>query len=673
MAGRRKRPVEVVEVDDFDLVPVRSSSPQQAKKVRFGDGSNDKDVVEIVEVKEKKLPAHIAESIEQIILNNDDWSHQQVRSAVLAFCRQNPTIYSVDHIAGGALGLLFDGFAMNTACSSSSSSSNSANAIDVEDEVEMVSISPATHVLAVLPDADLSEVEALLAKLVNNVEHVVQHMMEHGYKKAAPKSSSSSSKDPVKPALDFSSNVWETSSAYRADAVVELTNNFPFIRKDSLDRIFRKEKFHYYLALKYLEETVKVQARMHFRGEKFVSSLSFDRDVMSKVRETLEEKNLGTKILLRSTVKMLPQPKDLIDSILMDEILWIRRKKSEETELQDKKIAEELNYQMAADENALVECGCCCAEYPFERIVQCTEAHLFCKDCLQRYAEQTLFGDGRTTLKCMSTEGDPCPGVFTETMLRASLPEKVLSKFSEAQTRDVLKAANIDDLVTCHNCDFQASMGPEAGKILHCPVCQLDTCRECGDVAHIPLKCNEVEKKKDTDKRLTVEEALTQARVRECPKCKTRFYKIEGCNKMTCTCGNNICYICRKDITKEKYQHFCQKAHCQHNDCGKCKLYTNSVEDDIQAMRDAGLKALNEIQEDGEGNATQVLIESSFLYFVYFGLCLCFACITSDRSQQIFGEIGHETYHTRGSCNGRGDTRCSTRWSRWSQWRIQHA
>ena len=49
-----------------------------------------------------------------------------------------------------------------------------------------------------------------------------------------------------------------------------------------------------------------------------------------------------------------------------------------------------------------------------------------------------------------------------------------------------------------------------------------------------------------TETRLTVEEAMTEARIRQCPKCKTRFFKTEGCNKMTCSCGTIMCYICRK-------------------------------------------------------------------------------------------------------------------------------
>jgi hypothetical protein len=36
----------------------------------------------------------------------------------------------------------------------------------------------------------------------------------------------------------------------------------------------------------------------------------------------------------------------------------------------------------------------------------------------------------------------------------------------------------------------------------------------------------------------------------KCPSCSAKFFKTEGCNKMTCSCGTTICYICRVEITK---------------------------------------------------------------------------------------------------------------------------
>jgi hypothetical protein len=458
-------------------------------------------------------------------------------------------------------------------------------------------VSPATEIFTILPDADPKDVDRLLLLYQNHVESVLQHMFEKGYEKLAkmqaPQVTEAKQGDELGN-KDFTSSMWETSSEYRSNAINELTNNFPFLRPEGIQKLFRAQKYHYYHALKRLEEITGIPADFNFR-DSFSSSKAFSREIQERVRNSLEEKDPKSGLQTRGLAKALPFPLSKLEPCLHAEIVWICKQKQQETEQIDKKFAEELNYQMAAVEKALIECGCCFTEYPFEQIVQCTEAHLFCKQCLQHYAEQTLFGDGRTTLKCMSAVGEPCPGFFTESMLRASLSEKVLAKFSEAQTRDVLKAAQIDDLVTCFECQYQVSMAEDAGKIMHCPHCKKDTCRECGDEAHIPLKCSEVEKKGDTANRLTVEEALTQARIRACPKCKTKFYKIEGCNKMTCSCGINICYVCRKDITKEKYKHFCQIPHCTHNTCNRCKLYTNSVEDDIQAMREAGLKAIEEV------------------------------------------------------------------------------
>ena len=160
-------------------------------------------------------------------------------------------------------------------------------------------------------------------------------------------------------------------------------------------------------------------------------------------------------------------------------------------------------------------------------------------------------------------------------------------KYEEAKFQADLDKANIPDLCKCPQCGYQAIL-PDSNKIFHCPSCSLSSCRHCHKTPHLPLLCSEVAEKSKTSSRTRVEEAMTAARVRECPKCSKRFYKIDGCNKMTCACGTKICYVCREQVVS--YAHFCQKAHCKHENCGKCRMYTDAEEDDRQAVKEAGLQ-----------------------------------------------------------------------------------
>ncbi|KAG2172353.1 hypothetical protein INT43_004895 [Umbelopsis isabellina] len=96
--------------------------------------------------------------------------------------------------------------------------------------------------------------------------------------------------------------------------------------------------------------------------------------------------------------------------------------------------------------------------------------------------------------------------------------------------------------------------------------------------------------------RLYVEKAMADAVKRTCPVCSLSFQKSDGCNKMTCRCGYTMCYVCRKDIGKESYAHFCQHFRelpgraC--GDCSKCDLYKTESED--LAVRRAARKARQE-------------------------------------------------------------------------------
>ncbi|KAJ1950836.1 hypothetical protein IWQ62_006501, partial [Dispira parvispora] len=93
-----------------------------------------------------------------------------------------------------------------------------------------------------------------------------------------------------------------------------------------------------------------------------------------------------------------------------------------------------------------------------------------------------------------------------------------------------------------------------------------------------------------------VEQAMNEAVKRTCPQCHVSFVKSDGCNKMVCRCGYTMCYICRRDIAKESYNHFCQHfriipgSACQ--ECNKCDLYR--CEDEQTARKQAAERAQQE-------------------------------------------------------------------------------
>ena len=317
---------------------------------------------------------------------------------------------------------------------------------------------------------------------------------------------------------------------------------------------------------------------------------------------------------------------NIIDPILIDEIRYTNIKFNEwKISIESMLNRKQLRLQSELDGNS-IECNCCYADCAFEEMVSCIhEGHLFCIDCVRRHAEEQIFGCGKLgriktasntanalsnssndqdgELNCMYLNG--CNSHFSRSALLKALPTKVMEKYDEIQASQALETAGMRDLCKCPKCNFQAIV-PESEMIYSCPNCQYQSCRKCGEESHIPLRCEEVEKKDETSARLRVEEAMTKARVRRCPKgCSQPFYKVEGCNKMTCpTCRSFICYVCRQLISKSVgYKHFCQTPHCKHENCNKCPLYSNAEEDDRRAAKEAGLQKVKELEME-KGDVT---------------------------------------------------------------------
>ena len=123
-------------------------------------------------------------------------------------------------------------------------------------------------------------------------------------------------------------------------------------------------------------------------------------------------------------------------------------------------------------------------------------------------------------------------------------------------------------------------------------VCQNETCRRpsCMSCSKAWTDIHICHESSLLALRTQVELAMSLAIKRTCPRCNTSFVKSSGCNKLTCICGYQMCYVCRKDIGDgEGYRHFCE--HFRPNggrgctECTKCDLYR--CEDDEVVVRKA--------------------------------------------------------------------------------------
>jgi len=295
-----------------------------------------------------------------------------------------------------------------------------------------------------------------------------------------------------------------------------------------------------------------------------------------------------------------PRPRRTLPAKLHKDVIkekdFVKSYLQKQSELADYATALRMNAKQYEEEGQLIECGCCFGEVVFEQVTQCIEGHLFCKECLQSYAREAIYGAGKMQLTCM-TEG--CKSMFPQSQLRLALSDDMMAKYQERLQDESIKMAELPDLVKCPFCDFAAEV-PAEDKVFKCqnPECMKETCRYCKEPwdEHFGIPCSEVEKKEEKNLRTTYEERMSMAKIRTCKKCDCGFMKTDGCNKMTCRCGTTMCYICRS--SKIGYEHFCNHPRDPGKGCDlckKCSLWTDPTEDDERAVRELKEEALREV------------------------------------------------------------------------------
>ncbi len=368
------------------------------------------------------------------------------------------------------------------------------------------------------------------------------------------------------PITHFSDETRPVSDSYKEHGIAHLKNMFPGMHVAYIQEVYEKtHKNHFYPAFVQLEnESTEAASPNVRRGSR--------RKSKKKFRQTP-----------RTAEVQMP---DVPDEYFYKELMFTRNVAKIKEFLENREEMKRKRLEQAREAGQLNECGCCFDdEVLFEDMLACPDGHLFCKECIRRSSEE-LIGQTKIKFPCL---GGECKTEFSMVTLQQVLSSKMFSNLLRKIQEEEIRQADIPDLVTCPFCSFATIMPDESDKVLKClnSECLKESCRLCKEPNHVPLRCEEVEKQGETNMRTFIEQRITEAMIRTCWKCKKRFFKTEGCNKMTCVCGASMCYVCKKPI--KDYSHFGPSGCPQDTDVRKLHM---------EEMEKAGVLAKKKYEEE---------------------------------------------------------------------------
>ncbi|XP_026672352.1 uncharacterized protein LOC108628427 isoform X2 [Ceratina calcarata] len=290
---------------------------------------------------------------------------------------------------------------------------------------------------------------------------------------------------------------------------------------------------------------------LKFQFKQFEETTITDVYTQNKYNLTLTACALRTKVPDKRNNHESSWKKKASENIpLLQEVAYIVRKTQIDEEFNRLKEIERKELDLLIRMNEFLECQCCYTECIPSKCLTCDDGHVFCDLCVQRGAEVKM-GQGTTRVSCFDSD---CTSEFSLTTLQKALKPMVFSLLLRKRQEAEVLAAGLEGLVACPFCYF-ASIPPVEDKIFKClnPDCMKESCRYCKRINHLPLKCYEVQSDKA---RLLLEEKMTEALVRKCYNCGSPYIKEDGCNRITCSCGSEMCYIC--GIAISGYDHFDQ-------------------------------------------------------------------------------------------------------------------
>ncbi|XP_025200345.1 E3 ubiquitin-protein ligase RNF216-like [Melanaphis sacchari] len=343
---------------------------------------------------------------------------------------------------------------------------------------------------------------------------------------------------------------------------------------------------HYNESMSYLSDRFNLVSLAKLRGELLKYSFNLSNAVESLVADP---KPVYLKNKRKSYGNYYQINHKTTENIeFLKEIAYLDHKDEILNHIESVKTVHRIQVEQAKSIGNLYTCGCCFDnELLTTEVFSCPTGHKFCSSCIKKGTEVAV-GGSKVDIKCFADCGEE----FNLSMIKSIVDDKLYQRIMRLKQAQEIKAADIEGLETCAFCDYSVILSPDL-KIINClnPECKKETCRECREESHFPYRCDQIEKAPEVQVRTMIENKMTEVLIRICYYCKRKFVKEDGCNKMTCSCGKQMCYICRQPVDSN-YTHFYHQTVMEN----KCPLYTDENIVHATAVEAAARLIINELK-----------------------------------------------------------------------------
>ena len=364
-----------------------------------------------------------------------------------------------------------------------------------QDEIQFLSVTqpkdPLASIFEIFPDVQKSHAKKLWTDHDSNVAMVLSILSDGNYpkeKSAATSAAAAASTNFATafgltmkraisaPKYDYlSQSSFQPSEAYKVQAMEQLSFDFPFLSKVGVSRLLEESKGHYAIVWETIWNMVqrdKAKDNKNDDKDKPVSPLLSRSEAGDDADEEQEYKDLRQLLIKRRATSRqlrrlslytatIKRPRsssrklEITDPILQDEIKHVHHRFKTCMEEMKGRIKRKRAREISLKAGTAMECSCCYDKVDMDEMVACKEeGHLFCVDCLKRYAESQIFGAGnlgidretrKPSLELKCCHGDGCNSAFHESHLQKALPFKTLEKYNELQFQASVELAGLGE------------------------------------------------------------------------------------------------------------------------------------------------------------------------------------------------------------------------------------